>query len=226
MNVKLAKKKIRLCKDGLMELYNTEPEDLPATLLGLHQLADEALAALECQMCRGSREVFIEKRAGGYFSDPLGKGKPCPGCPPKSEQPSGELLKSMYDNILGLKARNERKDGSYEVKDEKIAGLLNNLGDFWVLLSIRIEQLEAENKQLKGESPLPGAWWRDYPPKSEQLSGKLTSLGNSIRKISESVSDETSRNIIKQAADRLDCWWAYIQELNERIKQLEAKKGQ
>lgn len=51
-----AKDKMQLCKDGLVELYNTEPEDLHATLLGLHQLADEALVALEEQpkSCFGS----------------------------------------------------------------------------------------------------------------------------------------------------------------------------
>lgn len=51
MASKEAKEKMQLCKDGLMELYSTlnetEPEAVYATLLGLHQLAGEALAALE-----------------------------------------------------------------------------------------------------------------------------------------------------------------------------------
>ncbi len=42
---------------------------------------------------------------------------------------------------------------------------------------------------------------------------ETTSLGNSIRSIAKSIRSETDRNIINQAADRLDAWWAYIQEL-------------
>jgi len=43
----------------------------------------------KCKTCGGSGEIFIEKRAGGYFSDPSGKGKPCPKCQPATQ--TGEL---------------------------------------------------------------------------------------------------------------------------------------
>ena len=49
-------RKLQLCADGLMELYSTlnetEPEAVYATLLGLHQLADEALALLKEPPCQ------------------------------------------------------------------------------------------------------------------------------------------------------------------------------
>ena len=47
-----------------------------------------------------------------------------------------------------------------------------------------------------------------------------TSLGNTIRRIANnSKCNETDKNIIHQAADRLDAWWKYIGELKEQIKQ-------
>jgi hypothetical protein len=84
-----AKEKLQLCVDGLMELYsqNTDPlivtPELVGTILGLHQLVAEALAALDvCQTCGGSKKKFLppnEERK-------LGKYTPCPDCPPKPEQ--------------------------------------------------------------------------------------------------------------------------------------------
>ena len=47
-----------------------------------------------------------------------------------------------------------------------------------------------------------------------------TSLGNTIRRIADnSKCNETDKDIIHQAADRLDAWWKYIGELKEQIKQ-------
>lgn len=48
-NTQEAIKKMTLCRDGLMELYDYDTENviLPATLLGLHQLADEAITILK-----------------------------------------------------------------------------------------------------------------------------------------------------------------------------------
>ena len=43
-----------------------------------------------------------------------------------------------------------------------------------------------------------------------------TSLGKDIRKIAKSIRSETDRNIINQAADRLDAWWNYIEELQAK----------
>jgi len=44
-----------------------------------------------------------------------------------------------------------------------------------------------------------------------------TSLGNTLRSIADnSTKSETDKNIIYQAAHRLDRWWAYIQELKTK----------
>ena len=83
-------RKIQLCADGLMELYSTlnetEPEAVYATLLGLHQLADETLALLKpkCAKCGGKGYVFRK----GPYSDI--NHEPCPDC---QEQPSGLVKK-------------------------------------------------------------------------------------------------------------------------------------
>ena len=53
----------------------------------------------------------------------------------------------------------------------------------------------------------------------KQQPTKPTSLGNTIRRIADnSKCNETDKNIIHQAADRLDAWWKYIGELKEQIK--------
>ena len=42
-----AKEKMQLCADGLMDLYDkAENDELAGTLLGLHQLAAEAIKSL------------------------------------------------------------------------------------------------------------------------------------------------------------------------------------
>ena len=50
-----------------------------------------------------------------------------------------------------------------------------------------------------------------------------TSLGNTIRNIAKSIPNETNRNIVNQAANRLDRWWRYIGELKVHLKQLQAE---
>lgn len=44
-----------------------------------------------------------------------------------------------------------------------------------------------------------------------------TSLGKTIREIADSIPSETNRNIINQAANRLDAWWKYIKELEKDV---------
>jgi hypothetical protein len=45
--IQKAIRKMTLCKDGLMEIYDIEDVILPETILGLHQLADEAIIILK-----------------------------------------------------------------------------------------------------------------------------------------------------------------------------------
>jgi len=60
----------------------------------------------------------------------------------------------------------------------------------------------------------------------KELLSEPTSIGNSIRRIAERILGESDKNIINQAADRLDVWWRRIEELESVIQKcIDAMKG-
>ena len=83
-----------------------------------------------------------------------------------------------------------------------------------------VSQAMAKNSFDSTTFPIEGETYNPDPPPETSLKQQPepTSLGNTIRRIANnSKCNETDRNIIHQAADRLDAWWKYINELKEEV---------
>jgi len=101
-----------------------------------------------------------------------------------------ELIRNTLNKIPEACKRLDEAEASKERKDV-----------YWIKREEELQsQLKAANIRIK----------------SQNEPAKPTGIGNSLRRISKSITSETDGNIINQAATRLDCWWKYIKQLKEQ----------
>lgn len=157
-----------------------------------------------CQMCGGSGEIFIEKRGDTYFTDPLGKGKPCPKCQLKSgegerdepEQQSGEFIEKMWKRFYEWAKLAPHQDTTLDYALSGYQKALNVIEEQITELDIKTSSCEIFKKTI-------GFLKKDI----EQFERKMRLLQDSYTSVAEVARQLEAEN----------------KQLTARIKKLEQK---
>jgi len=87
--------------------------------------------------------------------------------------------------------------------------------------------LAAENKQLKGEAPIPGAWWKDCPDLAQRVMERIMEENNRVLVEKQAQADEIVELKARIATLQDDIKWLSddVKAQAERMETLERQAG-